>query len=598
LYNTSYMKYTKFVIKNFKGIKNNIVLDLTNLPSSNIFTLVGLNESGKTSILEAINLIFNRIPDEKAHEMIHKSKKGNFNDDISITAYLSLDDEDEEKIKQFCKNELDFILNEKILSISIEAKYEFKDSKFKEFHTFWVIKLNGTKKRGRSIVNLYRKYKNDWDKVIKYIESRLPKILYYQNFLFDFPQKIYLKEEAAQTKEEKEYRMILQDILDSFNNSLTIENHLLERLNNQTSENKDALESLLGDISQKMTDTIFNSWNEVFLKDKKEIELKFSKEEEERGYYLQLKIKQGKDRFSIEERSLGFRWFFSFLLFTEFRKERKEDFGETLFLLDEPASNLHQKSQQKLLNIFERLATKCKIIYSTHSHYLINPKFLAGTYIVKNGAINYDEVENFDQNETDVSATLYKNFVSSYPNEKDHFKPILDAIDYVPSNFDLVEKIICLEGKFDYYTFRYFQSNIFKKYNFHFYPGASVSKYDDLFRLYTAWNKDLIAIFDSDKQGKIEKDRYIKEISQELQKQIFVLENIDSKWINFTTESLFTDSDKLKITQYLFPSETTYQKSKFNTSLQDLFIKNIKLNLDSETKRNFKKVFEFIKNKI
>ncbi|GFO97543.1 hypothetical protein ig2599ANME_1747 [groundwater metagenome] len=49
------MKFTEFKIKNFKGIED-ITINLDKSPNANIYTLVGLNESGKTTILEAINL--------------------------------------------------------------------------------------------------------------------------------------------------------------------------------------------------------------------------------------------------------------------------------------------------------------------------------------------------------------------------------------------------------------------------------------------------------------------------------------------------------------------------------------------------------------
>jgi len=587
------MKYTKFSITNFKGIKGKVELNLSNLPNTNIFTLVGLNESGKTSILEAIDLFQNRCEDGDAHKMIHKSKKGNFNDEISVRAYLDLDGEDEIRIKEYCEKTIGFKLTQQIEKAYITKSYSFKNSKFEKYESTWVLPLRGKLGKSRTEIDLHKNHLEDWRKVVKYIEENFPKILYYENFLFDFPQRIYLSGPDGLNSREIEYRKILQDILDSFDNKLTIESHLLERLNNPTPENEGALESLLGDISQKLTETIFSNWNEVFLKDSKEIELKTFKDAQ-KGHYLQLKIKQGKDRFSIDERSLGFRWFFSFLLFTEFRKERIEDFGETLFLLDEPASNLHQKSQLKLLNIFEKLAQECKVIYSTHSHHLINPKHLAGTYIVKNKAINYDEEENFDQNETDISATLYKNFVSTYPNEKDHFKPILDAIDYTPSSFELVENIVCVEGKNDYYTFKYFQSVIFSAYDYNFYPGASVTKYEDLLRLYIAWDKKLLAVFDSDRQGKKEKQRYINQVSAELASQIFTLDDIDSTWKNFTTEDLFTQDDQLKVIHVLFPDETKYNKSKFNTSIQELFITGKKLTFEKQTKDNFQKILNFI----
>ena len=56
------MRYSQFKINNFKGGKE-ITLDLDK-NQSKVFTLVGLNESGKTTILEAINL-FQEDYDEK-----------------------------------------------------------------------------------------------------------------------------------------------------------------------------------------------------------------------------------------------------------------------------------------------------------------------------------------------------------------------------------------------------------------------------------------------------------------------------------------------------------------------------------------------------
>ena len=48
------MKFADFSFKNFKGI-NKMKLELTESPDSKIYALVGLNESGKTTILEAIS---------------------------------------------------------------------------------------------------------------------------------------------------------------------------------------------------------------------------------------------------------------------------------------------------------------------------------------------------------------------------------------------------------------------------------------------------------------------------------------------------------------------------------------------------------------
>lgn len=48
------MKFKKIEIKNYKGIEN-ATLELSSAPKGNVYTLVGINESGKTSLLEAIN---------------------------------------------------------------------------------------------------------------------------------------------------------------------------------------------------------------------------------------------------------------------------------------------------------------------------------------------------------------------------------------------------------------------------------------------------------------------------------------------------------------------------------------------------------------
>ncbi len=600
------MKYTKFKIENFKGVEN-IEIDLTKLPSANIFTLVGLNESGKTSILEAISLLHVNVDREKAHEMIHKSKKGNFNDSILISATLELDEEDEKEIKKYCNekndNEIRFILSQDVKTIVYIKEYKFRNSKCEENSptSTWSIDLSGKTERAKKFVDLQDKDEDKWNKVIEKIKKNLfPKIVYYENFLFDFPQKIYLEKYDSEGAEQEEYRAILQDILNSVDNTLLVNNHILIRLKSTESEDKEALDSLLGQVSEKLTDKIFKSWEEIFEKSNKQIELITNKNE--RGYFIELKIKQGADKYYIKERSLGFRWFFSFLIFTEFRKERMDDKGETLFLLDEPASNLHQYSQKKLLNLFEKLTDKCKLIYSTHSHHLINPKFLSGTYIIKNKAINYKNDELFNQSKTDIKAILYKNFVAKYPDEKDYFQPILDAIHYCPSDLEKIPNIVCTEGKNDYYTFKYIQNKFFsKKFETSFYPGAGVSKYEELFRLYLSWNKNFVALFDADPQGKKEQKRYINEISDELIDKVLTLKDIDNSFDDKKTEDLFTDTEKIKIIQNLFPDyrkEDGYNKSKFNTAMQDLFINNRDFAFNKGTLNKFEKIFKFINYKI
>ena len=67
------MEITSFYIQNFKGIKH-LILDLEKTPQGKIFPIVGLNESGKTTILEAINYFAPYAPEKIPLERLFKEK--------------------------------------------------------------------------------------------------------------------------------------------------------------------------------------------------------------------------------------------------------------------------------------------------------------------------------------------------------------------------------------------------------------------------------------------------------------------------------------------------------------------------------------------
>ena len=396
------MKYVKFTIINYKGIPK-IELELNKKPSPKIFTLVGLNESGKTSILEAIYLFQNGILKQDAHTLISKSHQHAFDGTISVEAELELGDIEIEGIQDYLRRKYKFEVKTSSKSVKITREYKFEKSvpvmNGKWETTFWDFHIEGGTKRGKNSKPLSEWKRAAWNEVVELIKNKyLPKILYYQDFLFKFPEKIYLEHFDNEGVEQKEYRNVIQDILDSIKDGLTIEEDLLGRMRKKKERShKEALTQLLSKMSSKLNEEILKEWDEIFGgTQRKEVDISYDSEKDNNGderYFVELKIKQGSDNYSINDRSLGFRWFFSFLIFTAFRKSRSSDPGETLFLLDEPASNLHQRSQQKLLQSLERIVSDCKLIYSTHSHHLINPKWLAGAYIVRNKAIDYDNPE-------------------------------------------------------------------------------------------------------------------------------------------------------------------------------------------------------------
>jgi predicted ATP-dependent endonuclease of OLD family len=102
---------------------------------------------------------------------------------------------------------------------------------------------------------------------------------------------------------------------------------------------------------------------------------------------------------NFNQRSSGFRWFFSFMAaFTEF-ESRNDDF---VILLDEPGLTLHGRAQADFLRfIDERLAPVAQVLYTTHSPFMVETGQIGRVRIVedkgpRDGAVVSQEVLSVD----------------------------------------------------------------------------------------------------------------------------------------------------------------------------------------------------------
>ncbi len=99
----------------------------------------------------------------------------------------------------------------------------------------------------------------------------------------------------------------------------------------------------------------------------------------------ELRIRLWDDRHLLslpfDQRSTGFRWFFSFLAaFSEFEHSSKP----IIILLDEPGLGLHARAQKDFLRFIEqRLSRRCQVIYSTHSPFMVEPDHLERARLVE-----------------------------------------------------------------------------------------------------------------------------------------------------------------------------------------------------------------------
>lgn len=604
------MKFISLRIKNFKGIED-VTIDLNRCFGNNIYTLIGLNESGKTTILEAISYITTTAKDDelglfdsKGFEFLDKpiklipiGKLQNFNDNISVEAKISFERGDKKQIIDYFKNTYNQELMIEGDNLNIEKRLVFENSELtKGPTTYWTIQLK-IKDENNNIVEL-ESSDAKWTDVVSYIrKSMIPRILYFPTFLFDFPKKIYLDNNfPAETQNSKKineyYKKITQDILSAVDKDATLDVHITTRLRG-TDEQKRQADAFLLRMSSFISQTFFEQWDKIFKDDKKNSrrEVKLVSSMEGNIPVLTFKIKENDEEYYISERSLGFRWFFAFLLLTEIRGFRKDD-KRILFLLDEPASNLHSSAQELILKSFEKTTKDGnKIIYSTHSQYLINPNWLENSFICRNETMNYDikNISSYSDNKAKITVTPYRKFANKYPNKTTYFQPVLDILSYRPCKLSCIPNAVIMEGKTDFYTITYFKEVLCKNAytDFVIMPGLDgADGLDDIIRLYLGWGRKFIVILDNDKQGLASQKRYRQDYCL-TDKQLFNLGDIDASFK--TIESLVTPEDKDRY--------AIKKKKEINHFFQEKLATKTVLELNN-TLENFKKLLQFADTKL
>lgn len=545
------MYYTSFRIQNFKGIKDTTI-KLAEQSKVGVFAFVGLNESGKTTILEAIHSF---SPDLATSEVVggegnsgvpYKDRVprhliSNFSGDVSVTANLRISEDERDEIATELKKQHDLTLDPATISgdISIERHQRFQNGDFEK--SYFSLRTDVKVKTGRQKkwrAPSYEERVNIRDEIY----NRSPDIAYFPTFVFDFPKRIFLTKERG-GRVSNFYREAFQDILDYDGKGHTIEDSIIRRVRSEekivswldflsiwnSGDDKAKIQHVMDRASATVTEVVFGRWNKIFGEDAKgkEINISFETLEgevrdstgvitktNEHDLFVKFQIKDGTRRFDVNDRSLGFRWFFSFMMFTQFRVAR-EGARPILFLFDEPASNLHAAAQQKLIDSFPEIAKgNHTLAYSTHSHYMIEPKWLEQTFIVTNRedapSDSVIDVLSLSDESLDIRATRYRKFVGEHPNQTNYFQPVLDRLQVVPSRFDVDRASVIVEGKSDYYVLRY-ASRLLKRGEFPILPGLGAGTFGAIISLHLGWGIGMVALLDGDKKGKQEKDKYQKE---------------------------------------------------------------------------------------
>lgn len=415
------MKLKSLRIQNYKCI-----LDSTEFSISDVTCLVGKNESGKSAILQALYKLnplesdktsFNYLDEYPRNELSEYEQIKEENPANVLTAEWELDKNDadylEEMFGVFPLKSKSFSVkkgydNTKYYTIEVDEKkileYHLKqlseDDKnlmeVSKIHTLTELRsqlenIKELSETQKSVLdNLKATYKEPKisKNIISQLSSLMPKFVYFPDYE-KMAGKIAINTLQAKVTNnqlsfsEKIFLALLDLAGTTFQEiqSLGTLEHLIARLEG---------------ISNRLTKEIFKYWSQN--KNLKVI-FRFDNARPQdpspfnSGYIFLTRIENLRHgvTVSFDERSSGFIWFFSFLVWFS---QAKKNYGDKLYLLlDEPGLNLHAKAQADLLKYFsDKLKPNFQILYTTHSPFMIDSENLFEARTVEDVVVNEEVI--------------------------------------------------------------------------------------------------------------------------------------------------------------------------------------------------------------
>jgi len=173
------------------------------------------------------------------------------------------------------------------------------------------------------------------------------------------------------------------------------------------------------------------------------------------GYIFRTRIANRRHRADtgFDERSSGFVWFFSFLVwFYRLRQTYKKNL---IILLDEPGLTLHARAQADLLRYMnEQLKPEYQVIYTTHSPFMIDPDNLLSARTVEDVV-----AKDKDSGQDILLGTKVKGDVLS--TDADTVSPLQRALDYELTQTLFVGRhVLLVEGPSDLLYVKWFSRQL------------------------------------------------------------------------------------------------------------------------------------------
>jgi energy-coupling factor transporter ATP-binding protein EcfA2 len=254
-------------------------------------------------------------------------------------------------------------------------------------------------------------------------------------------------------------------------------------------------EHLLGRANAQVTADFASFWSQTIGKTEKlqlrcDIENYGSDTAEKSGKpHLVFWISDGLNRLYPKQRSQGVRWFVSFYLQLKASEKNSDD---RVFLLDEPGANLHPKAQADVLKLINKLSATIPIVYSTHSPHMIEYDKLFRVL-----AIQRDGEEN-------DSPTRVIHAHKLAAASQDTLSPLLTAMGVDLSHQQVIQKKnnVLLEELSGFYYLAAFWKLTKEKQSAHFLAASGANNVEQLASLFLGWGLEFRVVLDDDATGR------------------------------------------------------------------------------------------------
>lgn len=398
------MKLNLIQVNNFRSIES-VTFEVAKIENSQTYTLIGINESGKSSFLKAISLF-------ESDKISYPKDYFDTNDSISISLVYHLDKTDFKKLnenltKKGVPNEVVSAIDIKQVVITVFFKPDssatkeiqeditFKKKLFKEFtyQNNLIIRRETADQVEFDLENYFSQqfseYFYDQSHKIVFWKSDAKHLINDRINLDSFkldPENVSVPLlncfELAGIEEED-----ISDLIDSIKTDPSEVNNLQERL------------------SDKVTTHIKKVWPDHPVKIKFQITdgyLTFLIEDERVKYKAK----------TTDQRSDGFKQFISFLL-TISAESAIQQLSDTILLLDEPETHLHPRAQEYLRNELIKITQNDNnniVFYATHSSFMIDREHMQRCYKVDKTSNKKTSLEQIELNRMSYAQVNYEVF--------------------------------------------------------------------------------------------------------------------------------------------------------------------------------------------